>query len=1041
MIFNENSRVKIPALVHLTRLGYNYLSLKDATVKSQLDSETNILTNIFKKQVAKFNSGVDESEIDRMFVNLRLELSNDNLGREFYERLINTETNVTEGKLKLIDFTNLASNTYHVVTELTYGQEDSDNFRPDITLFINGMPLAFIEVKKPNNTEGIKAERDRINVRFKNEKFRKYINITQLMVFSNNMPYDDTGQNQLEGAFYATTAKSEAMFNNFREELPDELEDCIKPINGEIENFILSDNNLQPIKHNPEYLLNKSRDMPTNSILTSLFVPHRLLDFLHYGIAYVEYPDEDTGETKLEKHIMRYPQFFATKAIKRTLKNNEKQGVIWHTQGSGKTALAYFNVRYLADYFAKKGVATQFYFIVDRLDLLTQAKDEFSWRGMPVDTVQNRDELAATFRYNASKPGITIVNIQKFDENAQVKDDSGYEYTVQRIYFLDEAHRSYDPRGSYLADLYNSDKNSIKIALTGTPLITYKEHATDEEGEKAYNKKQDRKTTVNIFGNYIHKYFYNDSIKDGYTIQLVREEIETSYRTRLNEIVKNMELKLGILKKKLLYAHEKFVSPMLNYIIADFKNSRIRFGDYTIGAMVVCDSSDQAREMFRQFKEQEHGLTAALILHNEDDKETRKIHTKAFRKGNLDEILNKKVDVLFVYNMLLTGFDAPRLKKLYLGRKIGKHNLLQTLTRVNRPYANFRVGYVVDFADITEQFNEANNAYFRELNAEYGDNLDGESAEELFASLVMGKDTIDEKVESSNNVLSPYEATNMETFSNQMTGITDRNDLYAIRKALIELQDVYNAAKTRGYVEIMNKYDFKKFATMLKTLQNRISLLNFKDTQNSEAMSHELLNLVMEDLRIQFTKIKEEDLKLVANDYEENITKVREEVLRNWNEKDPTYVSLFEEFVRLLNKSDMRQADYNIDEMKRTSHEWNTLLIKFRELNRQNSLISDKFNGDKKAARVYMTADNRTERFPQFNLSLITLIKTAKDIIDEQVTKNRNMLSNSEYAKDTIAQAVWETYDKSDKTLSDNIVSAISEMMAKEYADEYKGEK
>lgn len=93
-------------------------------------------------------------------------------------------------------------------------------------------------------------------------------------------------------------------------------------------------------------------------------------------------------------------------------------------------------------------------------------------------------------------------------------------------------------------------------------------------------------------------------------------------------------------------------------------------------------------------------------MHDADDKETRKDNIDAFKKGT--------IDFLVVYNMLLTGFDAPRLKKLYLGRVIKDHNLLQALTRVNRPYKNYRYGYVVDFADIRAEFDKTNKAYFDE---------------------------------------------------------------------------------------------------------------------------------------------------------------------------------------------------------------------------------------------------------------------------------------------------------------------------------------
>ena len=118
---------------------------------------------------------------------------------------------------------------------------------------------------------------------------------------------------------------------------------------------------------------------------------------LKYAIAYVERTD-DNGITTLEKHLMRYPQLFATMAIERKLKSGVKNGIIWHTQGSGKTALAYYNVRYLKDYYQRKKIITKFYFVVDRLDLLTQAADEFRARGLFVEEVNSRDDFVKNIR-------------------------------------------------------------------------------------------------------------------------------------------------------------------------------------------------------------------------------------------------------------------------------------------------------------------------------------------------------------------------------------------------------------------------------------------------------------------------------------------------------------------------------------------------------------------------------------------------------------------------------------------------------------------
>ena len=205
MIFSEDSRVKIPCILHLVRLGYSYLSLKTVT----WDDETNIFPDLFGKAIAKINPNLASNDIPRLLADIKLLLDNEDLGKAFYDRL--TE----RSGVKLIDFDNFSNNSFHVVTELTYKNGD-DEFRPDITLLINGLPLAFIEVKKPNNREGVLAERNRIISRSRNSRFRRFINITQLMVFSNNMEYEDGSPHPIEGAFYASPSYDSPVFNYFR---------------------------------------------------------------------------------------------------------------------------------------------------------------------------------------------------------------------------------------------------------------------------------------------------------------------------------------------------------------------------------------------------------------------------------------------------------------------------------------------------------------------------------------------------------------------------------------------------------------------------------------------------------------------------------------------------------------------------------------------------------------------------------------------------------------------------------------------------------
>ena len=179
--FNENTRVQVPAALHLCKLGYTYLDKIEA-----LDTGTNIIVDVFLESVKNLNPGISGTEVSILFSKIVSIANNDDLGRELYQLLS------ANSGIKLIDFDNPENNVWHVTTELPCeNKETDDNFRPDITCFVNGLPLAFIEVKKPNNHEGILAERERINKRMSKSCFRRFFNLTQLMIFSNNQEYDN----------------------------------------------------------------------------------------------------------------------------------------------------------------------------------------------------------------------------------------------------------------------------------------------------------------------------------------------------------------------------------------------------------------------------------------------------------------------------------------------------------------------------------------------------------------------------------------------------------------------------------------------------------------------------------------------------------------------------------------------------------------------------------------------------------------------------------------------------------------------------------
>ena len=991
MIHNENSRVKIPALVHLTRLGYKYIKQKDYS--GAYCPKTNIFKGILRDSINRLNgTALTEADVDSLVEELAIKLSTDDLGRAFYKILLNGFNG-----LRLIDLEDESRNSYHVVTELTY-QNYEDEFRPDITLLVNGLPLAFIEVKKPNNRDGIIAEHTRMNKRFAKKVFRRFANITQIMVFSNNMKYDDNDVEPIEGAFYASSSYEKLFFNRFREEDPI-IHSSVRPIDPNIEETILIDNNLVTIKGTEEYAINIGEHTPTNRMLTSLFTLSRFNMLLKYGFAYVERVDKN-GIRTLQKHIMRYPQFFATLAIEKKLNAGVKHGIIWHTQGSGKTALAFHNVRYLRDYFQRQGKVAKFYFVVDRLDLLTQASEEFAARGLHVEKVNSKDDFIRNIKTigtsdNFGKDSVTVVNIQKFTGESVAR-KSDYDVDVQRIYFLDEAHRSYKPNGSFLANLMASDRDAVMIALTGTPLI----------GD-GYN-------TKDVFGEYIHKYYYNRSIADGYTLKLIREGIKTEYRTKMQTILESLETEKGSLSKKDVYAHPKYVSALVEYIVEDFKHSRIALGDSTIGGMIVCDSSPQAVKIEEELDKYPE-LTHELILCDVEDKETRRGYQEDFKKG--------KIDLLVVYNMLLTGFDAPRLKKQYLGRVIREHNLLQTLTRVNRPYKTFRYGYVVDFADIRNEFDKTNKAYFEELQSELGDEF------EKYRNIFKSQEEVEQDLKSIQDKLFLYATDNAELFSQQITALDDKSELLSLRQALDTYKELLNIMKLFGYDELAKKFSMERLHAMLTEVNNRISIINLKQNMQKSEYMTELLNTALDQVEFHFRKVSESEM-VIADQFQDILEKTRRELERSLDPKDPEYVSLLDELKRIFKKKNIEEL--TADEMKEHIQDLERIRKAAAQQNLRDQMLCSKYGNDAK----YMRTHKRLKAsLPPIGADsvIFDVLMGVKAAVDQKVLKNQRMMDNHAFFSQEIIPSIIQSCRKSGVTPSLDQVKFIDCCISTEY--------
>jgi type I restriction enzyme R subunit len=1034
--FSEATRVQMPAMVHLTRIGYKYFGKLSEDMRGIVyDGDTNILLQVFENQFKKLNPG-HEGEYIQVLKDIRKELNDDDLGRGFYNRL------KAVSPIKLIDYDNIGNNTFHFTAEFTC-KNGQDEFRPDITLFVNGLPLCFVEVKKPNNHGGIVVESSRMNrERFPNKKFRRFINITQLMIFSNNMEYDALGGIvPIQGAFYCTGARTFAPFNCFREDNPSQQKIApfhqnfpYKDIDKNVEKQILSDYNCQVIHTSSEYQTNLDFNTPTNRILTSMCSPERFLFILKYGIAYVKMEREVDGkiESTDQKHIMRYQQLFASLAIRQKVSEGVKSGVVWHTQGSGKTALSYHLTFVLNDFFAKQSKVAKFYFIVDRLDLLEQATQEFEARGLVVSTANTRAELMAQFRNNQAQQGasgqaeITVVNIQRFAEDTEKVRLNDYATNLQRIFILDEAHRGYKPGGCFLANLFDADKDAIKIALTGTPLL------------------KEERASCKVFGDYLHTYYYDKSIADGYTLKIIREDIETSYKERMSDVYDKLDalVQKKDIKKSEIIEHPSYVNELARYIMKDLKEFRQIQGDDTLGGMVICETSEQARRLYHIFQEEwekyqpkpikvklpdgttvlgepqvdykckYRPLKAGIILHDTDDKETRKQIVKDFKK-------NMTIDILIVFNMLLTGFDAPRLKRLYFGRKLKDHNLLQAITRVNRPYKDMRYGFLIDFADIKRNFEETNEAYLQELNRFNDiDETGNGNATDTFTQVIEDKEEILSQMKQIRQTLFNYSYDNAEEFSSEISTEEDKTVLIDLRKALIAAKNMANIVRTFGDDDMKEKFaklEIAKLPELLSEVQHRIDIINQKEAFGANEETKSLINEAMMDIEFNFSKIGQEEMKLIAGGAElkEKWQRTITSFTQNFDQEDPEFISLREAFMKRF-----REHGFVVDTIAKFNEETKALdeiIQRLQELQKRNNALVKKYKGDVKFARVHKRireinqerkAQGRKPMFSFLDDEIMAILNTIKDDIDTKVYDRNDILKKDAYFGRTVTMLI-----------------------------------
>ncbi|OPG46930.1 restriction endonuclease subunit R, partial [Helicobacter pylori] len=789
----------------------------------------------------------------------------------------------------------------------------------------------------------------------------------------------------------------------------------------EIQKRILKEFNLKDTD-----TLESSKDTPTNALLTSFCSPKRLCFILKYGISFLK------EKSEFKKHIWRYAQMFASlnvlKELQKHYENNPKdplKGIIWHTQGSGKTALIYHLTKLIKDFFSPLGKKTKFYFIVDRLDLLEQAKNEFLKRGLQAHEAENKEDLSqklkssSVFENPQGNDEIIVVNIQKFkspnEEKAPNEDPSSApkeiisktelqeaakdSHDLQRVFIIDEAHRSYDPKGCFYANLIECDKTAIKIALTGTPLL--EDNAQD-------------KATKKTFGNYLHTYSYTESIKDGHTLTLQLETIETSYKEKLQEIYRLLQESIIIedieVKKETIFNDEKYIKEMLSYIIRDLLKFRRVNNDENLKAMVVCFSSAQAKLaslLFNEVQEkvlQENPnlrilkkLQSSLILHDEQEV-----------KEKIYSFKHEDTDIVFVFNMLLTGFDLPNLKRIYIHRELKDHNLLQALARVNRSYNNMSFGYLIDFVGIKENYDKTTDDYLKELK---GFNQSYASSDSNIKDIFADREILEKDIKNAYDDLFDYPIDDIEAMTSTIVNISAMNELLKVSHAINTLKERYNLIRTSSDEKILSlkeKIDIEKISKISSMLSKKAKQLHALKNINEPKNPNDLIILedliALLDFKIEFKESKE----LRFKEKEEISAKYKQakEMLEKIPDKqDKEVQKISKELSKLL------QTPLTNDNFDGISHSYSVIISQLQQHKEQTTNLLNKYNND----RAYVITHKRLHnRLMEENISkgIFTLLSALKKALDERISKRQEILNEETTLKTAIKVELRDAFNK-----------------------------
>jgi type I restriction enzyme, R subunit len=931
--FDETKQSQLQLVELLINMGYEYIPAEQVMKQRGGDKTKFILRDIALESLNRINSYSHKGQNFKFgtqnVVKAVDELENTPMiglidtSREIYNMIRSNSTSRTlkeyvggkygEFDFKFIDYTDVSNNHFGVTVE--YMAEGKAGIRCDVVLFVNGLPLVIIENKK--SAVEIKQAIDQLCRYQSSDYCPRLFCFSQLVIATNKTQWQ-----------YGTTGTGAKFFSPWKEKDTDMqvidsyLNQLIaKPISPQIYDVLLKDLNGATGGHNQmlERMISE-QDRGAYYLLRH----ERLLDLVQNHILY------DGGTKK----ISRYQQYFAIHKIMARVEQTENGkragGLVWHTQGSGKSLTMVTFVKALIE--NPKILNPRIIIVTDRKDLDKQIKDTFVACKLKkeVQMATSGSDLIKMIQHKSNKVITTLVH--KF-ESAKKNSKDFVDPDPNIFVLVDEAHRTQG--GMANLEMGRLLPNACFIGFTGTPLMK-----TD-------------KASINKFGGYIDKYTIDDALADGVVLPLIYEGRYVAMAQDKAQIDRQVE------RMNLNQEQNKIMQRETSQKVIKSNPSRIREIAYDVSqhfitnlqgtglkGQLVAPSKYAAvlfQKYFKEMGEIETALVISDTIYSQDEDDIQKKEVEGFLKEIKDkyqsiESYEKEViasfvkqddgiEIIIVVDKLLTGFDAPRNTALYLAKDLKDHNLLQAIARVNRLFDNpsspKHSGFIIDYSQNARNLKSA-----MELFGNY-DNADIQNA------LIDVKDKISELETSYSDVVERFKKIKNKTDDQEYLELLDLederklfyNDLNRFIKVFGECMSFRDFGTNFENVDVY-KQELKKLLNIRKTIS-----LKYADNKDFLEYKTTLLRILSENIKAEEVELLTKPINI--NDSEafskaidslhsnkskaEAISAQLEKVITEKVETDPGFYGKFsikiEEILQRMNDSRLSDLE-TLNELK-----------------------------------------------------------------------------------------------------------------------------